>query len=314
MASARTDAEGRFSTSFVVPENPDFEAEQSLPVMVTIEGSDGSALTYLVVSDDAASEEAVAAAAPTEEPTTTPVFPTPTPLAPPAVTITPVPTPPLVLEATARPRRPTPLFVPTPLRFPTRTPTLTPTGLPTPDDVARVIVVINALNVRSGPGINYPIIGQVRANQEYEVLGRYGRWWLISFPSRADDQGWISGDYVEAENIKNVPIIIPPPAPTPSATFTPVPTPTKVQVCNPGQWTGCGGQPPAVVCLPDHVSQCTSEGQWGQCLWDPGFCWGDGGDDDDDDDDADGDDDDDDHDDDDTGDDDDDEDDDDPAR
>lgn len=309
VASTATDVDGKFTTGFVIPENPDLEAPQTVPIVVTIKGSDGSAQAYLVVSGQAPPEEPAVAQA-TEEPTVTPIPPTASPPPIQTTTLTPAPTPLVELTATQGPR-PTPRFVPTPLRFPTPTPTPTPGSAPTPD-IARAIVVINALNVRSGPGLVYPVIGQIRANQEYEILGRYGRWWLISFLSPANDQGWISGDYVEAENVKNIPIIIPPPTPVPTATSTATATPTVVKVCNPGEWSGCGGRPPAISCFPDYVSECNAEGQWGQCVWDPGFCWGtnDSGDDDDDDeddeDDAGGDDDDTDNDDDDVGDDDDD--------
>jgi hypothetical protein len=285
VANTTTDADGKFTTSFVIPENPDLKAPQTVPIAVTIKGSNGVAQTYLVVSGRSTEEEAALTQL-DEEPTVTPTQPISSPLLIETATVTPAPTPLLELTATKAPR-PTPRFIPIPLQFPTRTPTPTPDFVaPTPEG-ARAIVVVSILNVRSGPGLAYPVIGQIRANQEYEILGRYGRWWLISFLSQADDQGWISGDYVEAENVQDIPIIIPPPTPVPTATSTATPTPTVVKVCNPGEWSGCGGRPPAITCFPDYVSQCTAEGQWGQCVWDPGFCWGTGDSNDDDDDDAD---------------------------
>jgi hypothetical protein len=51
---------------------------------------------------------------------------------------------------------------------------------------------------------------------------------------------------------------------------TEVPTPNMV--CNPGQWTGCGGLPPSIVCPWNSVSQCQPDGTWGACIWDPSTC------------------------------------------
>ncbi len=59
---------------------------------------------------------------------------------------------------------------------------------------------------------------------------------------------------------------------TPSPTPLPTPTPTRQKVCNPGEWTGCGGRPPAVVCDPEYVSRCQPDGTRGPCRWDPTTC------------------------------------------
>ncbi|MBN1429675.1 MAG: hypothetical protein JXB07_14995 [Anaerolineae bacterium] len=48
--------------------------------------------------------------------------------------------------------------------------------------------------------------------------------------------------------------------------------PTQEMVCHPGQWTGCGGMPPGIICAWDHVAQCLPNGTWGACVWDPGTC------------------------------------------
>jgi hypothetical protein len=278
VATATVGADGQFRASFIVPENPALETQQVIPVIARVAGSNVSAQAFFRVPE--ADEEEIAGAeqaeqgeetqeadlAETEEPTVTPLLPTPTPLPTPTATLTPIPT------ATA---------VPTPTRPPTPTPTVTFT--PTPI-LPVAVIATNALNVRSGPGTNYPIIGFVRLNEEFEILGRNGGWWLISYPRLDSDQGWISGFFTEAENVGNVPFVVAPPTPIPpipTPTFTPSATATRPMVCNPGEWTGCGGRPPAVICPADYVSQCTGEGQWGQCLWDPGFCWQDQDDDDD---------------------------------
>ncbi len=173
----------------------------------------------------------------------------------------------------------------------------TPEATPAPVD-PRGIVTANRLNVRSGPGLIYPIIGQVQAENEVDISGQNSGWWRIEYLSAASDFGWVSGNFIDAEDVADVPLIQAPapPPPTPAPTATPTPEPT-FQECNPGQWSGCSPS----FCPVEYVSQCQADGTWGQCVWDPGHCsvynnptGGGGGDDDDDNNDDDDDDDDDD--------------------
>jgi heat shock protein HslJ len=87
-------------------------------------------------------------------------------------------------------------------------------------------------NVRSGPGINFPIIGLAQNGDEGEIVGRSAdnRWWATPVPSAPGGIGWVSADLVIATNAENVPVIeVAPPVivvPTAAATPTPVPSPT----------------------------------------------------------------------------------------
>ncbi len=57
--------------------------------------------------------------------------------------------------------------------------------------------------------------------------------------------------------------------PTPSPTG---PTPTGGSVaCNPGEFTGCGGNPPFVTCGKEEVGSCQADGTW-TCLLDTANC------------------------------------------
>ena len=97
----------------------------------------------------------------------------------------------------------------------------TPTG--------RVIGTQN-LNIRSGPGTNYPVIGTARYGDEGEIVGRNanGDWWAVAAPSLPGGIGWVSADFVLATNAGNVPIIAAPPIP-PTRTPIPItPTPTPM--------------------------------------------------------------------------------------
>ncbi|MFN8446768.1 MAG: SH3 domain-containing protein [Caldilineaceae bacterium] len=55
------------------------------------------------------------------------------------------------------------------------------------------VVVSVGLNIRSGPGLTYAIVGYLRQNQEVPILGQAEncRWLLISMTDAK--QGWISG-------------------------------------------------------------------------------------------------------------------------
>jgi len=79
------------------------------------------------------------------------------------------------------------------------TPTLEPTvEPPTPTPQAASFTVQSAtVNVRSGPGTSYPRIGQARAGQTYEILGKNdtGDWWQFSFNG---DPAWVAAQMVSA--------------------------------------------------------------------------------------------------------------------
>jgi heat shock protein HslJ len=99
------------------------------------------------------------------------------------------------------------------------------------------VVGTQSLNVRSGPGTAFPVIGVARLGDTGELVGRSadGRWWAVAIPSAPGGIGWVSADFVLATNAEDVPVIAaPPPPPTPTPvpprpTATPVPaqpTPT----------------------------------------------------------------------------------------
>jgi heat shock protein HslJ len=89
------------------------------------------------------------------------------------------------------------------------------------------------LNVRSGPGVAFPVIGVARNGDEGEIVGGSadGRWWAVSLPSTPGGIGWVSADFVLATNTENVPVIAapPPPPPTPTPVRPPAATPAPPQ-------------------------------------------------------------------------------------
>ena len=103
---------------------------------------------------------------------------------------------------------------------------------PEPTTPTGRVVGTQSLNVRSGPGTVFPVIGVARLGDEGEIVGvsADGRWWAVSVPSAPGGVGWVSVDFVLATNAENVPVMQgpPPPAPTatpvpPAATATPAP-------------------------------------------------------------------------------------------
>lgn len=84
------------------------------------------------------------------------------------------------------------------------------------------------VNIRSGPGTNYDIVGTLPAGQSLEIIGRNteSSWWQVSTP---DGSGWVAAWVTTASNVdESIPVVeIEPPASV--ATTTPSPS---VLVCN----------------------------------------------------------------------------------
>jgi hypothetical protein len=130
----------------------------------------------------------------------------------PAVVVTPTAAP--TTEATATPT----VAAPTATPVPTATPQ--PTVAPTPVVPVAVVQAAN-VNVRGGPGTEYPRVGSLVAGQTCAVTGRNGAasWWQLSCPGV---NGWVLGDLLALGGpISTVSVVqtAPPPTPAPPATF-----------------------------------------------------------------------------------------------
>jgi heat shock protein HslJ/uncharacterized protein YraI len=86
------------------------------------------------------------------------------------------------------------------------------------------------INVRSGPGVNFPVVGIAAYNDEGEIVGRSvdGRWWAAAAPSLPGGIGWVSADFVIATNAEDVPVIDVAPPPVVAPTAIPPATPTAM--------------------------------------------------------------------------------------
>lgn len=151
--------------------------------------------------------------------TPAPTF-TPTPsLTPPVIAANVTPTPEPSASATATPP-PEPSPAP-----PTATPTATPPPSDTPTPDAPYIIAISTVNVREGPGTNYPILGQLPGSQPLPILGQNeaATWWQVALPGGGT--GWVAASVVVANGSLDVPVAqAPPPPEPPAATAPPAPT------------------------------------------------------------------------------------------
>jgi hypothetical protein len=107
----------------------------------------------------------------------------------------------------------------------TRRPTPVADGRPT----ARIAMTGSRLNVRAGPGTEYPIIEKALPNEYFVAIGRNGAasWVLIEVPETPDGFGWVSAEFIElSEPLVDLPISDQTSSAPLPATPLPVPTAT----------------------------------------------------------------------------------------
>lgn len=96
---------------------------------------------------------------------------------------------------------------------------------PTLQPYTPYLITTANLNVRSGPGTQYPSYGVAQEGTTFSVDGVSvdGAWWLVAINPNIiqTGQGWISTDYANAYFVDNVPVVAAPLLPT----DLPVPTP-----------------------------------------------------------------------------------------
>jgi hypothetical protein len=129
---------------------------------------------------------------------------------------------------------------------PTVTPTHTrPVVTDTPMAIDQVLpgpAVLTAtrdVNVRGGPGVDYPVLGALHTGETATITGvsTDATWLQIVFASGAGDRGWVSRRYADHGDLAGVPVVsVPPPTvlptltPTPAVTLTPAPPPVPAIV------------------------------------------------------------------------------------
>lgn len=131
----------------------------------------------------------------------------------------------------------TPQTNPTATRPPTQTPNAPATATPTRDP-SLATVTVSALNLRTGPGTNYPVIVALGQGTSLRVLGQESSGYWINvrvLSGSANGQvGWLAKIYTDFAG--TAPIVATPPPPntaTPTRTTPPTATPTQTSTSLP---------------------------------------------------------------------------------
>lgn len=154
----------------------------------------------------------------TETTTTTPTK-TPSPMNTPTSTPTiPTDTPTVTLIYTLTP-------TPTATSTSTATSTIPLTSTPTPLPPEAVVISENGLNLRSGPGLNYNVIGSLKKGDTLDIQGRVAGndGWIKVVVVEQSIEGWVSTlpNLVEINmEFDDIQLVEAPPAPVPAPTPT----------------------------------------------------------------------------------------------
>ena len=142
-------------------------------------------------------------------------------VSPPTLTPTPLPA-----TATA-----TPTDGPSPTPTTTLTPTVTPTPTTTATATPFVTIRSGLIALRSGPGVNYPLVAQLGPGIPVTLVGRTSDSSWMQICCVNDESVWVAAQHVvvgnDASGVPEV-SILPPPTPTFTPTPTATPTPTPV--------------------------------------------------------------------------------------
>lgn len=91
---------------------------------------------------------------------------------------------------------------------------------PAPEEDAPQLIARAALNLRSGPGTLYPVVGSLAADESVAIVGVSPdhTWWQVSVSAQNETTAWVIGDpnFVEAQNVGDVAVVTPPPPPAPA--------------------------------------------------------------------------------------------------
>jgi hypothetical protein len=84
--------------------------------------------------------------------------------------------------------------------------TVPATATPVPLPVPIASVSVRLLNVRSGPGIEYPVLAEVAEGATFDVTGQLGGWWQVC--CIAGEPGWLIAEAVTVTgDASNVPVV-----------------------------------------------------------------------------------------------------------
>ena len=103
---------------------------------------------------------------------------------------------------------------------------------PEPPQRPSYYVKVDLLNLRAGPGMDFPKIGQLNRNEELEKVGEAEDWFQVRV-KRSGTLGWVAARYLSGQPVSATQ----PPAPTPPGEAAPAETeptqPSKVETMLP---------------------------------------------------------------------------------
>jgi lipoprotein-anchoring transpeptidase ErfK/SrfK len=127
-----------------------------------------------------------------------------------------------------------------PIATPLPSTPISPTTLTTATVTATPSIAVpdgSRVNIRSGPGTDYPVVGLFDPGTQAQVVGHYGDWWQIEY---AGTPAWVAEWVVTASSVDGVPQVEVPPLPTPlmqaTALSTPIPAPAAPEEIHEARW------------------------------------------------------------------------------
>ncbi len=101
-----------------------------------------------------------------------------------------------------------------------------PIPTPEPGEPTGVVIAPDGVNVRTGPGTAYEVIGMVPQGTSGKIIGKSadGQWWATLAPNAPNAIGWVSAAFIAATDVADVPVLPAPPLPTATAVPTPEPS------------------------------------------------------------------------------------------
>ena len=95
-------------------------------------------------------------------------------------------------------------------------PVVTPPSQSLPDtgEATGLVTTPDGINMRTGPGTSFPSLTIVPNGTVLSLLGisEDGEWWLIENPDLPGEEAWVTTNFIQTSNIKDVPVIEEPPA------------------------------------------------------------------------------------------------------
>ncbi|NOQ39980.1 MAG: SH3 domain-containing protein [Anaerolineales bacterium] len=119
------------------------------------------------------------------------------------------------------------------------------------------------INVRSGPGVNYPKVGVLINRQEVPALAKTegGAWIKIVYPGVPEGVAWVYAPYVRVTG--ELPIVPKPPTPTPETTPTIDPTLASQFISEIPPTRKPTFTPPPPLIIPTYASSLITSGTGG---------------------------------------------------